>query len=590
MMKSVRDKIWQQAQINEHYVSELKHNLEISDLLAQILSKRVASVEEAFKFLTPKIKHALPDPFHLLDMDVAVERTIAAIKTKQKICIFADYDVDGATSSALLKNLFRDIGVYANIYVPDRILEGYGPSTAAMQKIKDDGVDLLITVDCGTMAHAALECASNIGLDVIVIDHHISCDALPKAVAVINPNRLDETSEYKYLAAVGVSFLFAAALVSRLKAQNYFSSQLQTLDLMNYLGLVALGTVCDVMSLISLNRAFVAQGLKIIAKRENIGLKTLFDIAGLQEKPNCYHLGFVIGPRVNAGGRVGKSSLGATLLSTLDEIEAIKIAGELEQHNFERKSIEEVMLQEAFEIAEKQQDDSMLFVIGEGWHIGVIGIIAARLKDRYNKPTAVIAVNDYIAKASCRSIRGIDFGVKIIEAQSKGLITSGGGHAMAAGFSTTQDRLQDLQNYLNDLFKKDFEKISGDHIHEFSFELTADSIQPELLAEISKLEPYGNGNPEPLFKFSNLFVLKADIVGEKHIRCLFAPDKNSYSSKPISGIAFNAVANEIGKILLDKKPNTLSVIGTLKSNNWQGVERIQLQVVDIIIEKNLSFV
>ena len=584
MIRSVSGKIWQQTQINENHVLELKRNLEISDLLAQILSKKAASVDEAFKFLNPKIKHELPDPFHLLDMSKAVERAIVAIKDKQKICIFADYDVDGATSSALLKSIFRDLGVSVKIYVPDRILEGYGPSIIAMQKIKDDNVDLLITVDCGTMAHAALECASSLGLDVIVIDHHISCDALPKATAVINPNRLDETSGYKYLAAVGVSFLFATALVSKLKTQNYFSDHSQIPNLMNYLGLVALGTVCDVMSLIGLNRVFVAQGLKIIGKRVNIGIKNLFDIAGLQEKPNCYHLGFIIGPRVNAGGRVGKSSLGATLLSTLDEAEALKIASELEQHNNERKTIEEMMLQEAFELAEKQLDDNMLFIVGNGWHIGVIGIIAARLKDRYNKPTAVIAVNDSIAKASCRSIKGIDFGLKIIEAQSRDLVTSGGGHAMAAGFSATQDRLMELQIYLNDLFGRDLKKIVAEEAQEYSLQLTAESIHLELLDEISKLEPYGNGNPEPLFKFSNLFVLKADIVGEKHVKCLFAPSKNSYSSKPIPAIAFNAAASEIGKILLDKKSNTMSVIGSLKSNTWQGVQRMQLHIVDIVVE------
>lgn len=588
MMLSVRGKVWQQVKINENYVLELKRNFEISDLLAQILSNRTKNIQEAFEFLNPKIKHAMPDPYHLLDMDKAVVRTIQAITCKQKICIFADYDVDGATSSALLKNLFRDIGVDASIYVPDRLIEGYGPTPAAMQIIRDDNINLLITVDCGTTAHAALEFAYDIGLDVIVIDHHISSDALPKAIAVINPNRLDETSELKYLAAVGVSFLFAVALISRLKTKDYFNEGLNVPDLIGYLGLVALGTVCDVMQLTNLNRVFVAQGLKIISRRENLGLKTLFDIAGLTEKPNCYHLGFVIGPRVNAGGRVGKSSLGATLLSTLDESEAIKIANELDYHNSERKTIEAMMLEEAFAMAETQKDDSMLFIVGNSWHAGVIGIVASRLKDKYNKPTAVIALNMGIAKASCRSIKGVDFGLKIIEAKNNGLISSGGGHAMAAGFTTTEDKLAELNNYLKNLFLKDFAKVAEDYTNEYSLELTTQSINLELMKEINKLEPYGNGNAEPLFKFTNLFVLKADIVGGKHIKCLFASVKNSYGSKPISAIAFNTVASEIGEILLDRKPNTLSIIGILRSNSWQGVERIQLQIVDIIVEKNID--
>lgn len=589
MIKSVRGKIWQQAQVNENRVIELRRNLEISDFLAQILSTRTANTQEAFEFLNPKIKDSLPDPFHLLDMDKAVERTILAIIQKHKICIFADYDVDGATSSALLKNIFRDLGYNVDIYVPDRIIEGYGPTPQAMQKIKGSGTDLLITVDCGTMAVEALKHASNIGLDVIVIDHHISCDALPPAIAIINPNRLDETSKYRYLAAVGVSFLFATALISKLKNQNYFKDNIQIPNLMGYLDLVALGTVCDVMMLTGLNRVFVAQGLKVISRRENIGLNALFDIAGLDEKPSCYHLGFVIGPRVNAGGRVGKSNLGATLLSTLDDNTAIRIAAELNQHNDERKIIEAMILEEAFAIAETQKDDNMLFVIGQGWHVGVIGIIAARLKDKYNKPTAVIAVNDKVAKASCRSIKGIDFGLKIIEAKNNNLISSGGGHAMAAGFTTAEELLAPLHDYLNNLFAKDFEKFASDCVHIYSFQLTTESINPELMSEISKLEPYGNGNSEPLFKFSNLFVLKADIVGEKHIKCLFASERNSYGAKPISAIAFNAIATEIGRTLLDRKPNSLSVIGTLKLNNWQGIERIQLQVIDIIIEKDLKF-
>jgi single-stranded-DNA-specific exonuclease len=370
-----------------------------------------------------------------------------------------------------------------------------------------------------------------------------------------------------------------------LKDIDYFN-EIKVPNLMNYLGLVALGTVCDVMPIIKLNRVFVAQGLKIIEKRCNLGIKTLFDLANVEEKPNCYHLGFIIGPRINAGGRVGRSDLGANLLSTSDEFEATKIALELDKHNNERKVIELMMLEEAFNIAESQKNESLIFIIGKGWHVGVIGIIAARVKDKYNKPVAVIALNDGIAKASCRSIKGMDFGVKIIEAKNKELILTGGGHAMAAGFTASEHTLSDLNIYLNDLFKQDFDKLQDYGTSEYNSALTTNSITPELIKDLSKLEPYGNGNFEPIFKISNLFVLKADIVGEKHIKCLFVTEKNNYGTKPLSAIAFNAVDSEISKTLLSKRPLSMSVIGTIKINSWQGIERIQIQIKDLITEDN----
>ena len=582
MTRSAHEKIWRQKNINELYVQELCRKFDISDLLAKILSSRVDTAEAAESFLSAKIKHLLPDPFHLMDMNKAVQRTIEAMENNNQICIFADYDVDGATSSALLKKLFRELGHVAEIYVPDRIIEGYGPTRIAMQKIKDAGTTLVITVDCGVMAHDALEYAKDIGLEVIVIDHHISTCSLPEAIAVVNPNRMDEISPYKNLAAVGVSFLFACALVSTLKKQNYFVSNPPP-NLLQYLDLVALGTVCDVMPITSLNRAFVTQGLKIMLQRQNIGVKALCDKAGLNEKLSCYHLGFSLGPRINAGGRVGKSSLGATLLSSLLEAEATFLAEELDKYNNERKVIELLILEEAIEIAEAQRNESFLFVAREGWHPGVIGIIASRLKEKYNKPVAVIAIDGEIAKASCRSIKNIDFGRKIGAAQSQGLVIVGGGHAMAAGFTAKKDKLPELQKFLGALFESDLQKLGSNHEEEYDLELTTSSINQEFMNELEKLEPYGNGNPEPLFKFSNLFVLKADAIKSKHIQCLLAPCKESYGSKPIAAIAFNAISSPLEKILLNPKPITISVIGTLKSNNWQNKQRIQLQIKDLIV-------
>ncbi|MFY9589905.1 single-stranded-DNA-specific exonuclease RecJ [Rickettsia endosymbiont of Halotydeus destructor] len=581
--KSVNGKIWQQKPINENDILELSRNLGISDFLARLLSCRVSSLAHAENFLSPKIKNLLPDPFHLLDMQKAVNRVITAILNKQKICIFADYDVDGATSAALLKNVFRDLRQSCDIYVPDRIAEGYGPTPQAMQKIKDNGTKLLITVDCGAMAHEALKYAREVGLDVIVIDHHISTDILPEAIAIVNPNRIDEKSEYKYLAAVGVSFLFTTALLSELKKQNYFIDN-PIPNLMKYLDLVALGTVCDVMKLIQLNRAFVAAGLKIMTKRQNIGIKTLYDTAGLNEVPRCYHLGFILGPRINAGGRVGRSSLGATLLSTECAIEANSLAIELEKHNNERKVIELIMIEEATNIALTQENNSLLFIAKEGWHPGVIGIVAGRLKDKFNKPVAIIALNDGIGKASCRSIANIDFGATIINAKNKDLLIAGGGHAMAAGFSVKAEKLQELQEFLNECIKSDISKL-GDHTQaEYDCVLTSSSVNMSLMEELSNLEPFGNGNPEPIFKFDNLFIIKADIVGGKHIRCLLAPTFQVVGRKALQAITFNAVATPLEEAIFNARGKKhISVIGSLKTNNWQDNYTVQLHIKDIIL-------
>ena len=583
MNKSISGKYWSAHSYDENFVSELQRYLGIDDFLARIISTRVSSITSAEQFLNPKIKSLLPDPFHLLDMQKAIDRIIKAINDNEKICIFADYDVDGATSAALLKNLFRALEINTSIYVPDRITEGYGPSLEAMQKIKSQGTKLVITVDCGSVAFEALEYATSLGLEVIVVDHHISMDNLPNAVAVINPNRLDETSECKNLAAVGVSFLFAVALCKSLKELNFFNkNNLQPPDLMQYLDLVALGTVCDVMQLTGLNRAFVAQGLKVAKNRVNIGYRALSDFANIQEPPNCYHLGFILGPRINAGGRVGRSWLGAHLLSTISEQEALEIATELDRYNEERKAIEYTVLEEAMSLAQAQINDPSLFIVGNNWHPGVIGIVAGRLKEKYNKPVAIIALNDGIGKASCRSIKGVDFGCKIIEAKQKGLVVAGGGHAMAAGFTVEEGQIHELGQFLNRKFAKDLQSTDS-HLREFyDIDLSTAAATLELLAQIDKLEPFGNGNPAPVFRFSDVYVLRADIVGSKHIKVIFAPTKDSYSSKPLSAIAFNAVGTELGKVLLSPKSHQLSILGKLKANKWQDKETVQFQLYDII--------
>lgn len=582
MTKSISDKIWLQKPINEEYVYKLTQMLMISDLLAKLLASRANDVNEAQEFLSPKLKNMLPDPFHLMDMQKAVERTIKAIKTNEQIYIFADYDVDGATASALLKLFFMHIGINTEIYVPDRIKEGYGLNNQAINHIKQLGGQLMITVDCGTSASECISYASDIGLDCIVIDHHMSVENPCKAIAIINPNRIDETSEYKYLAAVGVAFLFVVALAKKLDEANYFNDSTKP-NLLQYLDLVALGTVCDAMQIISLNRAFVAQGLKVMTKRQNIGIKAICDIASVDEPLNCYHLGFVIGPRINAGGRVGKANHGANLLTATYEEDAVKIAYELEKHNAARKEIELAVLQEAIAVAHSQINNSMLFITGNDWHPGVIGIVASRVKDLFNKPVAIVAIANGIGKASCRSIESVNFGNKIIEAKNRGLVLHGGGHAMAGGFTAKEEDLPSLHEYFNTSFYQDCANHNKTVNHFYDIELTADSINNDLMDEIARLEPFGNGNLAPVFKFSNLFVLKANIVGNNHINCILATDRNNYKTKSaIHAICFNSVSNDIGNILLSKNAYKFSAIGSLKRNNWQQNRRIQLQIKDII--------
>ncbi len=584
MLKSVLGKKWSLKPRNELLIEQMVQSLNISDFMANLLVSRGVSLRNAQVFLNPKIRDLLPDVFHLKDMKKASERIIEAINKKESICVLGDYDVDGATSSALLKRFFRDIGLDITIYIPDRITEGYGPSVSIINKLKEKGVSLIITVDCGTMAFEALSEAKNQNIDVIVLDHHISGETLPDAFAIINPNRLDETSLYNYLAAVGVSFLFVVAVVSLLKKSNFFELRSE-LDLMQYLDLVALGTVCDVVPLIGLNRGFVLQGLKMMAKRGNIGLKTISDMCNLNTVPSCYHLGFIIGPRINAGGRVGESNLGTALLSTTCEIKARDIALKLDAYNTERKEMESQMLLEAIVEAERQKDLNILLIAKEGWHPGVIGIIASRIKEKYNKPAIIVAINDDIGKGSCRSVKGINLGAKIVEAKMHGILEEGGGHAMAAGFSIYKDKISDLHDFLCKQTKREYDDFLINYSSEYDLEITTSAATIDLAKQIQKLSPFGTSNSEPIVRIDGLFVIKANIVGEKHISVLLAPTQNAYGSSTLRSIIFNAADNDIGTLLLSKAPGKISVIGYLQINSWQDKESLQMVILDIYSPK-----
>lgn len=572
---------WSEKEYDSLIVKKIVQDHNIDDVLARILVKKNIAFDEITNFLNPKIKNILPSPFHLLDMEKGVAHTISTLKQNKNICIFGDYDVDGATSSALIKNYLNQVGIDVRIYIPDRLKEGYGPSIEAFQKLKNENIDLVITVDCGTASFEELKYAKSIGLDVIVIDHHIAQE-IPEAIAVINPNRIDETTEYKNLAAVGVSFLFICAINITLKKEGYFVDREEP-NLMNNLDVVALGTICDLMRLDSLNRAFVAQGLKIMSRRQNIGLSILSDLAGIDTEPSTYNLGFILGPRINSGGRVGESYLGSSLLSCSDENLAREISMKLEIYNNERKDIEKTVLNEAIEIASADLKDSMTFVYKDNWHIGVIGIIASRLKERYQKPSFVVGIENGIGKGSARSIKGIDLGSLIIDAKNQGLLVNGGGHAMAAGFTIEHSLINDFKNFLESKISKEFEKLSNLNSRNYDIPLSINGINIELANNLNHLSPYGPGNNEPLIKIDDLYIIKSDLRAQKHVSCILGSIYKNPTNITIQAIAYNSNNTEIGEILLSKKNKNISVIGTISKNQWGGFEKIQLIIRDLIV-------
>lgn len=581
--QSVLGNYWNKTEFDEYIIETIRQKHGVSDFLAKLLYAQNIDLEQISYFLTPTINEALPDPFHLLDMDKAVNRVIHAINKQEHICIFGDYDVDGATSSALLKNYFCELGIEPIIYIPERLTEGYGPSVSAIKKLKSAGISLIITVDCGTSAYEALAEAKAQHIDVIVIDHHLSVEQLPDAVAIINPNRLDETSKYNYLAAVGVSFLFLVALRSALRKLNYFADKSEP-SLVKYLDLVALGTVCDVMALIGLNRAFVTKGLEIMAQHQNVGIKALGYLSEAEFSSDCYYLGFVLGPRINAGGRIGKSDLGSKLLSTKCQIEAYNIASELENYNSERKLIEKVMLEEAVTIAREQADNNVIVVANHKWHPGVIGIIASRLKDLFHKPIVVISLDDTLGRASCRSIKGIDIGSKIAEAKLKGLLITGGGHAMAAGFTIKRDLIGDLKNFLNQELALDMKNLTGHNIRNYAIDLSIASLNINTVHEIQKLAPFGNGNPEPIFKLTNIKLKYASQLSNKHVHCVLSEWENINAVKTTKAIAFNP-RTQLFDALLSTYTKPIDLIGNIKVNRWRGREEIQFAIMDLLINR-----
>ncbi len=578
MDRSVTGRRWMLRQSDERAGLALSQRLDIPEIVGRVMAARGISLEGAEQFLDPTLRNALPDPASLIGMDVAAERLVTAIRDGEPLAIFGDYDVDGATSSALLARFLSAVGVPARVYIPDRITEGYGPTTPAMLRLRAEGIKLLITVDCGTTAFEPLEAAGDAGLDVIVVDHHVAEPALPRAISVVNPNRLDDTSGQGALAAVGVTFLYAIATNRLLRESGWYTEQgLKEPDLLALLDLVALGTVCDVVPLVGVNRAFVSQGLKVMARRRNPGLVALADVARVDSKLSEYHAGFLLGPRVNAGGRVGDAPLGAQLLMTQDETEATEIARRLDGYNTERKEIEARVQEEAMEQVESSDlSAALILAAGEDWHPGVIGIVAGRLRERFNRPAFVIGLDGDTGKGSGRSIEGVDLGSIVIAARQVGLLLNGGGHKMAAGLTVARDKLEDLHAFMNERVAQDVASNEVVPTLRIDGAMALSGVKPEFVAALEKLAPFGSGNAEPRFAFTSVRVAKADVVGANHVRC-FLTDS---SGGRLKAIAFRSVGEPLGDALLDKTGLGLQLAGKLRPDNWQGRNDVQFIIDD----------
>ena len=452
---SVSGKNWVSKSYSSEKVNFLKDNFNLSEIISKLIAIRDIKIEDVNIFLKPKIKNFLPNPFILKDMEKTVNRTVNALENNEKIGIFGDYDVDGATSTALLGNYFNKFNQNIEVYIPDRKSEGYGPNKKAFDKMILNGSKLIFTVDCGTMSYEAIEYAKKKHTDVIVLDHHQSELKLPNAFSVVNPNRFDDESRLNYLCAAGVCFMFLIALNKKLRELKWFNTKkVNEPNLLDYLDLVSLGTVCDVVPLVGLNRAIVSQGLELMKKKTNLGLKTLKNICGIDSNITVYDLGYKLGPRINAGGRVGKCSHGVNLFLSKDSKETFKIASELELFNKQRKQIENEMIKKIENKIKIDPNDPIIFLSGHNWHGGIIGIIASRLKDKYNKPAIIISFENGLGKASARSILGFDIGSLIISAVHKNLLKRGGGHKMAGGFSIDEDKLQEFKDYVRNKFLK----------------------------------------------------------------------------------------------------------------------------------------
>ena len=583
--KSLKNFHWQVVKQDVKEVLSFTQKLGISDILARILIARgIKNISTAENFLYPRIKNLMPNPFLLKDMEKAANRIANAVVQKEKMVIYADYDVDGASSSALLKRFFRALGMEAEVYIPCRFNEGYGPNLEAFKKLIKEGNQLIITVDCGTVAFEPIKYAQDNGVDVIVIDHHLVQEALPDAYAIVNPNRVDENFQYREMAAVSVVFFVITAIRSVLREKGYFKNKgIKELDIMQYLDLVALGTVCDVMPLTGINRVFVQHGLHLMKCRSNLGLNVLADLLKINKKPHAYHLSYTFGPRINAGGRIGKGHLGSILLSTDSYEEAYQVALDLEKYNEQRKVIENLAYEEAIENIKMNncEENNILLAYGNDWHLGILGILASRIKEKYQKPAFVISLANGVGRGSARSIKGIDIGLNIMLAKQKGILIKGGGHAMAGGFVIEEDKINTFYDFLLSKAPKNgnIEKIYKQaKILKIDAQLTVNSINLKLFNDLAIAEPFGQGNEKPRFIITNVIIIKSWIISQHHIMFIVKDNVSATFSNSAKCILFRGTDTVCGKDLLNGTDKKVNLVGYLQQNFFDPNK------VDFIIE------
>jgi single-stranded-DNA-specific exonuclease len=554
----------------------------LPELLARVLAGRGVEADAVEAFLDPTIKRLMPDPHTLTGMEAAAQRISDAIMREEKVSIFGDYDVDGATAAALLARYLRHCGLDPLVHIPDRIFEGYGPNVDAIRTLAEKGAKLLVTVDCGTTSLEPLAEAAKLGLDTVVIDHHQADVELPVAAAIVNPNRADDLSGLGHLAAVGLVFITMVAVSRELRRRNFWSGTRTEPDLLSLLHLVALGTVADVVPLIGLNRAFVSKGLIALRRREHVGATALMDVSRLSGPPEPWHLGFLLGPRINAGGRIGRADLGVRLLLEEDATEAARIAAELDRLNHERRAIEAATLEqaeaEAMAALGLEEKGAVVVTAQAGWHAGVVGLVAARLKERYGRPAFAIALEPGgSGTGSGRSIPGVDLGRAVRQAVHEGLLVKGGGHAMAAGVTLRKDALAPFRAFLEDTLSASVEAARRESALKIDGAVSANGFNLQLAELLARAGPYGAGNPEPLLALPSHTIAYADPAGENHIRVRL----KSGEGKFVNAIAFRVVGTPLGKALIDNRGRSVHAAGNIAIDRWQGEERVQLRLADI---------
>lgn len=559
----------------------ITQSLALPDILARVLAGRGVGADTAEAFLEPTIREAMPDPSVLTDMDRAVERLAKAVLTGEQVAIFGDYDVDGASSSAVLALFLRAAGLDPLLHIPDRIFEGYGPNAEALRMLAGKGATLLVTLDCGTTSHQVLGEAAAIGLDVVVCDHHQADETLPAVEAIVNPNRQDDLSGLGQLCAAGVTFMMVVALNRHLRGKGHWTTARPEPDLMGLLDLVALGTVADVVPLTGLNRAFVTRGLVVMRRRESAGLRALMDVARLDGPPTPYHLGFLLGPRINAGGRIGDAALGLRLLMTEDTLEAGRIAADLDRLNRERQVVELGTVAEAeaealAALGPLEEGASVVVTAGNGWHPGVVGLVASRLKERFKRPAFAIAFTGEVGTGSGRSVAGVDLGTAVRRAVGAGILVKGGGHAMAAGITVQRDRLAAFRAFLEGHLANAVTRARREDTLLVDAATTAAALSPDLVAMLDRAGPFGTGNPEPVLVLPSHTLVHVDELAGAHLRARL----RSGDGKTVEAIAFRAVGQPLGQMLTASRGRSLHVAGSVGINRWQGQERVQFRMID----------